>query len=388
MKKQFRSFEDARKFVQSLGLKNTQEWRKYYKSNKMPENIPSTPMRTYKKDWKSMGDWLGTGYVANQNRNYQSFEDARKFVQSLQLNYFKDWRSFCKSGKKPENIPNAPHKVYENEGWTSWGDFLGTGNIGNQNKIFRSFLDAKKFVRKLKISSQTEWVNKYCKSGNKPNDIPSNVQNTYKKEWTSWGDFLGTGNIRPKDRKFMDFDRARKFIRKLKFKNRDDWKEFVKSREFPLDIPKDPSVSYRKKGWTSWGDFLGTGVIANQNRVHRPFEDAQKFVQSLGLKNQKEWREYSKSNRLPIDIPANPESVYKNKGWTSWGDFLGTGRIANQTTSKKYLSLDEGRKKARELAKKYNIKTWNDWNKAVKEGKIPDNIPMQPDRVYSKKRKK
>lgn len=31
-----------------------------------------------------------------------------------------------------------------------------------------------------------------------------------------------------------------------------------------------------------------------------------------------------------MKIPNRPERYYKNRGWVSWGDFLGTGRVANQ----------------------------------------------------------
>ena len=33
-----------------------------------------------------MGDWLGTGTIANQQKEYRSFEDAREFVHSLKFN--------------------------------------------------------------------------------------------------------------------------------------------------------------------------------------------------------------------------------------------------------------------------------------------------------------
>jgi len=36
-----------------------------------------------------------------------------------------EWREYCKSGKKPINIPASPDKTYKNKGWISWGDFLG-----------------------------------------------------------------------------------------------------------------------------------------------------------------------------------------------------------------------------------------------------------------------
>lgn len=59
------SFEKARKFVRSLGLKNTQEWEDYKKGKleylePIPDNIPKSPHGYYKNDgWIGMHDWLG-----------------------------------------------------------------------------------------------------------------------------------------------------------------------------------------------------------------------------------------------------------------------------------------------------------------------------------------
>ena len=89
-------------------------------------------------------------------KQFRDFENARKFAQSLKLKYFKDWKDYAKSGKLPKDIPRNPHAVYKKE-WIDWGDWLGTGRVGNQNKTFRSFTEARKFARKSKISSQTEW---------------------------------------------------------------------------------------------------------------------------------------------------------------------------------------------------------------------------------------
>ncbi|MEO8427763.1 MAG: helicase-related protein [Verrucomicrobiota bacterium] len=79
----------------------------------------------------------------------------------------------------------------------------------------------------------------------------------------------------------------------------------------------------------------------------RPFEQAREFVRSLRLKRATEWREYSKSNRRPADIPAAPNHIYRQQGWVDWGDWLGTGRIAN--TKRQYLTFEEAREFARSL---------------------------------------
>lgn len=35
------------------------------------------------------------------------------------------WLEFCKSGKKPINIPSNPEEFYKGKGWISWEDFIG-----------------------------------------------------------------------------------------------------------------------------------------------------------------------------------------------------------------------------------------------------------------------
>ena len=136
-----------------------------------------------------------------------------------------------------------------------------------------------------------------------------------------------------------------------------------------------------------WGDFLGSNVIQPQKKQFRSFKDARKFAQSLNFNGGTEWNKYCKSGNKPDDIPSSPNNTYK-KEWKGWGDWLGTGNISPTELSSNYLSFNESRKIVRELAKKYNLKSWDDWKKVVKEGKIPKNIPLKPDRVFSKKRKK
>lgn len=182
-------FEEARDLVQKLGLRNEDEWRKYAKSKRKPPDIPSTPAATYKQQWISWGDWLGTGNVKLGKETRRSFENARIFAQSLQLSGESAWRIYVKSGLKPADIPAAPHKAYQHEGWLSWGDWLGTGNTRNKN--WRTYSEAQQFVSQLNLRSETAW-REYLKSGYKPDDIPSNPAAVYKDTgWKSWPHWLG-----------------------------------------------------------------------------------------------------------------------------------------------------------------------------------------------------
>lgn len=190
--KQFKDFKEARAFVVGLGLKSRKEWLEYCKSGNKPKDIPAQPQQVYKdKGWISMGNLLGTKIIGTRNKKFRSFEDARRFVRSLGLKSLKEWKTYCQSGDKPTDIPSAPDISYQDKGWEGFGDWLGTGSVSNLQKKFRSFEDARIFVRSLGLKSGKEWK-AYCKSGDKPTDIPSNPSKSYqKKGWVSSRDWFG-----------------------------------------------------------------------------------------------------------------------------------------------------------------------------------------------------
>ena len=135
-----------------------------------------------------MGDWLGTGAVATQDRRYRSFQAARAFVRSKGLTKLREWKTFCRSGEKPDDIPATPEGVYKAE-WRGMGDWLGTGAVAPKDRQFRSFQAARAFVRSKGVTSHAEWL-RYCRSGEKPDDIPTTPEGVYKAEWRGLGDWL------------------------------------------------------------------------------------------------------------------------------------------------------------------------------------------------------
>ena len=60
-KRKFSPFEDARKLVRELGLKNKREWDAWVKQYKSADyDIPAHPEEAYRdKGWMGWGDWLG-----------------------------------------------------------------------------------------------------------------------------------------------------------------------------------------------------------------------------------------------------------------------------------------------------------------------------------------
>ena len=202
-------------------------------------------------------------------KKFKSFEDAREFIQSLKLKNVRELESFRKSKQIPKDIPSSPKQIYKKE-WEGWGDFLGTGVIQTQKRQYKTFEDVKKYVHSLNLKNREEWIT-WNKSNQISNDVPIAPQKVYKKEW----------------------------------------EEYCKSGRKQNDIPSSPNSTYKNKGWTNWGDFLGTGVIQTQKRHYKNFDDVKKYVHSLNLKNREEWITWNKSNQISNDVPIAPQKVYK-----------------------------------------------------------------------------
>lgn len=310
----YAEFEEAKKFVRNLGIKTGREWRDYYNSNEIPLNIPRNLYQTYeKKGWNGYGDFLGNGKISNKNRVYLPFEEAREFVRSLNLKNNEEWKIYKKSDKRPDNIPSEPNINYKNKGWISIGDWLGTFKIANQKKIFLSFEKAREYVHTLNIKGQSDW-SRYIKKNGVPNNIPSNPRETYGSEkWKGWGDWVGSGYVANKDRNYLSFEDAKKYVHSLEIKSHKDWREYAKTNEKPNNIPSNPWGVYKEKGWISWSDWLGNGIYKSPRNSCLPFNEAREFVRSLNLKSYAEWREYCLSGKRPSFIPAQPNQTYKNE---------------------------------------------------------------------------
>jgi hypothetical protein len=375
--REYRSYDEARTFVHKLHLKNVYEWREYCESGEKPEDIPAVPHNSYlHKGWKNYGDWLGTGTISNIKKKFLPYSEAKEFVQKLKLISVGDWNEYCRSGKKPNNIPSNPDKTYSGQGWHGIGDWLGTGTIAARLREYRSFEEARTFVHKLKLKNRDEWT-KYCQSGNKPFDIPSYPEQTYKeKGWLGVGDWLGTGTIAARLKEYRSFEEAQAFVHKLKLKSQHDWKEYCKSRKKPNDIPNAPNQVYNGMGWKGWGDWLGTGIIAPRLRKYRKLNEAREFARGLNLMRREDWRVYCKLGKKPDDIPSFPEIVYSDEGWINYGDWLGTGIVS--THQRTFSSFKE----ARTFVHKLKLKSQGDWYRYCKSGKKPEYIPSNPQRSY------
>ena len=271
-------FDEAREYVQKIALKSTGEWKKWSKGklegkDKRPDFIPSNPDVVYRfKGWKSWSDWIGT----DRKINYLPFEEARIYVRNLKLKNFEEWKRYYQKKieglEKPENIPWNPQSVYENE-WQGTRDWIGTE--------WKSFKEARIFVRNLNLSGQNEW--KLYSKGEleghdlKPNNIPSDPKRVYP-EWVDLGDWLGTerkrtGSNQNVDDTWLSYEEAKNFVHSLGLSGYNQWKAYIAGdilniSSKPRNIPKAPDFVYKNDGWSGWDDWLGERIL-EQNIIEK-----------------------------------------------------------------------------------------------------------------------
>lgn len=120
------------------------------------------------------------------------FADARALAQSLGLRNYRDWYAYCKSGKRPADMPTNPNKIYAGKGWVSLGDWLGTKSVAHQCCSFLPFEEARAFARSLGLKSYRDWQ-AYYKSNKRPANIPTDPCKIYADSgWNGYEDWLGS----------------------------------------------------------------------------------------------------------------------------------------------------------------------------------------------------
>jgi hypothetical protein len=88
-------------------------------------------------------------------KGWRPFEEARAFAQTLGLTSKQAWEQYCRSGHKPHDIPAHPELIYKGH-FLGYGNWLGSGRIANQKRVYWPFEKARAFVHTLGLKSQQE----------------------------------------------------------------------------------------------------------------------------------------------------------------------------------------------------------------------------------------
>ena len=291
-RKRFRLFKDAVEFARSLKLKSDAEWRQWCTSGSRPPDIPSKPDMVYKDvGWGGMGHWLGAWTPHPCSLDFAACAKPARHATRWLLCVCVCVCVFAKERKRKRQRQRAGGREGGGwRGWLSWAAWaasdsyvsraaslgstraprplrVGTGSVQSQQKDFRPFEEAVAFARSLKLRGMEDWKN-FSKSGKRPQDIPSCPNKTYKETgWKGFGDWLGTGAISSRHKKFLPFDEAVKYAQSLNLKTPSEWQAWCKSGNRPSNIPAAPAVFYKSTGWQGMENWLGNNY--NKNRVYK-----------------------------------------------------------------------------------------------------------------------
>ena len=359
-KQVFLSFAEARAKVRNENIEKQEAYQKWQKSH---PNMPSNPSDTYSDEWISWGHFLRDEVKIPFLTFAKACKKVRKagVVSSVRYN---QWQ------KDHADMPSSPNVIYRKE-WISWPHFFNTKRrvpiIKGKDRRFRAFDEARQYARSLGLETWGQWT-AWTSSRQRPRDIPSMPNKTYAGQYKDMADWLGSS------RNWLSFEEARAIVRKLEMKSQPEYKRWSSSGNRPKGIPSDPKKTYSDQ-WVSWGDWLGNDSLKKRRRNGTnflPFDEARKLVTELGFGNREEFLAWNR----PYNIPSNPSSVYKNSGWISWGDFLGTGFV--HPRNKKFLPFDEARAIVQKAGIGNSKYDWLRWSKTER----PHNIPAGPWTVY------
>ena len=204
---------------------------------------------------------------------------------------------------------------------------IGPATVGKASKghTFMPFKEALICARALKLKTGKEWEAR-CRSVARPANIPARPDKFYKHDgWQSWGHWLGTFKVAPKDQQFLPFKTALLCARSWKLTGTVEWEAWAKSSARPANIPSHPERAYKHEGWQGYGHWLGTGkVCVPKDQVFLSFEKALLYARSVNLRTKLQWELWRKSGARPANVPAGPDKYYKNDGWQGWRHWLGT----------------------------------------------------------------
>jgi len=309
-------------------------------------------------------------------------------------------RDFVRAGWR---LPEDPQRHYGRQ-FAGWERFLHDERPRVKIRDFVPYGRAKALVRQRGIRSRAHYL-RARHDGTLPENLPAAPAVYYGKQWEGWYVFLDKAPrkaVRPGAA--MDFEAARALVHARGFRTRVDWQRWAMSAEFPADMPRAPNIVYRGKGWTGWPDFLGSDSARGRRRLleegraatgspHLPrtvaYSSARAYVRALHLNSIRDYQRWAGSGMRPAHIPASPDTVYRERGWVSWADFLGLrdysterprrGRSRGRPFVSPYLPFHLARTAVRELG----LSSARDYLQRLVDGTLGPRLPPRPDLEYA-----
>jgi hypothetical protein len=148
--------------------------------------------------------------------------------------------------------------------------------------------------------------------------------------------------------------------------------------ERPADIPSNPVGFYDDV--SSFYEFMAVGerafnrgILESKQDEVMSYQELKALVRKHRIYSIREWKAAVKANELPGKYPTAPHNYYKEfEGWEAF--------LAPKTA--RFLSFDDARKVAKQLAQEHGLRTAYHWRWLSRERQRPKDIPASPDQYY------
>jgi hypothetical protein len=423
--KQFLTYAECSDYLLREGI-NSKEKFESWRKLKLNSLVPTRPDKTYMEEWKSWGAFFRTDRVADitKHQNFLNYSEAKEYLSQFNFTNEGEFYDWVKTSERPDNIPASPRKTYGVD-FVSMGDFLGNGNY--HFKEYLSFEECIKFVHSLKLNSIMEFQ-KWITQNKKTTPVPSHPWEIYP-EFEGWPEFLGYQrnvsvgektissilasndikhlhqytfsdcvDLRPlpfdiaimdedqKVRLLIEFHGIQHFVPVEFYGGEEAMKQTQKRDKIKKDYCEQNNIplveiTYKHNLEIELVNALAYYGIAVDlllerkaavNRNFLSFEEARAIIRDLGLQSVKDFK--GLKDKRPLGVPFEPNISYKNNGWVSWGDFLGTNKV--QSKKAVFVSYEDCKKWMIENG----VASGEDW--LVKRKGKPSYIPANPHSIY------
>ena len=144
-----------------------EDWVQYCKGGARRLQTPNprifqpTRLESSKRGLDRLGRLAGNSRGGDPCPSLLTIRKCARFCATAWAARREEWTRYCTDGtrgccKKPDNIPASPAHVYRDDGWSGWGDWLGTGHVATRLRRYLPFAKAREFVRRLGLRNREE----------------------------------------------------------------------------------------------------------------------------------------------------------------------------------------------------------------------------------------
>src|ERR1035437_7209279 len=251
--------------------------------------------------------------------------------------------------------------------------------------VYYTYEQSKEYLKYFNIKSSYQFY-RLLKQGSFNNLVNKRPYEYYsvnkRNEWVSWEDFLSFSREDVNKSKYLEFKKSREYISSLGIKSQEEWIKYFKlNRLSELNIPSNPNIIYKNKGWVSLSDWLGLNSYKNIKKIeYLNYYECKEYIKSNfpEIKNKVIWTKLDKT-RLPLFIPKRPDYIYKKVGdWINWESFLDSD-ISPRSKSSMFLDFEN----ARVFIINLKFKDQYEFSSYIETNNI-NFIPKRPDYIYKK----